>query len=94
MNYRDNKPEFFKDLTSTGILAYFEDERATAAEIEWFKGILTSPEYQIKDNPISKYNWGKIKTAFAREYLPEIAPADEKAKSMTMSERIELFLNS
>jgi hypothetical protein len=94
MNYRDKAPEFFKDLNSAGIMSFFEDERASVEEKNWLKGILTSPEYQMKDNPISKYNWGKIKTAFAREFFPDIAPAEVKAKTMTMSERIEAFLNS
>lgn len=94
MNYRDKAPEFFKDLNSTGIMSFFEDERASDEEKTWFKGVLTSPEFQMKDNPISKYNWGKIKTAFAREYFPDIAPAEVKVKTMTMSERIEAFLNS
>ena len=93
MNYRDKAPEFFKELTSAGIMAYFEDERASDEERQWFKGILTSPEYQLKQNPISKYNWGKIKTAFAREFFPEIAPVVEH-KPITMTARITMFLNS
>lgn len=93
MNYRDRRPEYIKDLNSTGIMSFFEDERATETEKNWFKTILTSPDYLVKDNPISKYNWGKIKTSFAREYFPDIAP-EEKEKVKTMSERIEAFLNS
>lgn len=94
MNYRDNKPEFFKDLSSNGIMLFFEDERASKTEKDWFKNILTSEEYQLKQNPISKYNWGKIKTAFAREYFHDIAPEEREKKDKTMNERIEDFLNS
>lgn len=95
MGYRDQKPEYFKDLSSTGIMEFFEDGRTSEVERKWFKDILTSPEYQLKDNPISKYNWGKIKTIFAREYFPEIAPSlENKNKAATMSDRIEAFLNS
>jgi hypothetical protein len=94
MNYRDKAPEFFKDLNSAGIMSFFEDERTSEEEKKWFKDILTSPDYQLKDNPISKYNWGKIKTVFAREFFPDIAPTETKAKILTMSERISTFLNS
>ena len=91
-NYRDNAPEFFKDLTSDGILSYFEDERTSENEMNWIKNILTSEEYMLRDNPITKWNWNKIKSVFAKEYFPNIAPENKK-KPFTTEDRIKgLFL--
>ena len=91
-NYRDERPEFYKELSSDGILAYFEDERATEEEIQWIKNILSDEEYKLHRNPISKWNWGKIKTAFAKEFFPEIAPVS-KESSISTEERINNLLN-
>lgn len=91
-NYRDIPPTFYKDLSSDEILAYFEDERATEDEINWIKNILSNEEYKLHKNPISKWNWGKIKTAFTKKYFPEIAPACIKPP-LTTEERINNLLN-
>ena len=87
MNYRDEAPKFYKFLTSKGIIAYFEDERTTEDELAWIKEILSSDEYLSPCSPISKWNWGKIKTAFAIKFFPEIAPAISD-KGLSMEERI------
>ncbi len=91
-NYRDEKPIFYKELTSDGILAYFEDERATEEDIQWIKDVLSNEEYKLHRNPISKWNWGKIKTAFAKQYFPEIAPVS-KDNSLSTEDRINNLLN-
>lgn len=91
-NYRDEKPIFYKELTSDGILAYFEDERATEEDLQWIKDILSNEEYKLHRNPISKWNWGKIKTAFAKQYFPEIAPVS-KDNSLSTEDRINNLLN-
>lgn len=91
MNYRDENPSFYSDLTSDGIMAFFEDERASEEDVLWMKAVLTSEEYQAKKNPISKWNWHKIKKVFAKKYFPEIAPVD-KEKTISMSDRVALFL--
>ena len=93
VNYRDEKPLYYKELSSSAILAYFEDERATAEEIGWIKNVLSSEEYKLHKNPISKWNWGKIKTAFAKEFFPDIAPAEKKEKSLSTEDRINKLLN-
>lgn len=74
-NYRDEAPAFRKDITSNGLLAFFEDERATEEDLTWIKDIFSSEDYMLRDNPISKWNWNKIKTAFVTKYFPELAPA-------------------
>lgn len=92
MNYRDEAPKFYKDLTSRGILTYFEDERTTDEELAWIQNILSSEDYMSPCSPISKWNWGKIKTAFALKFFPEIAPATSD-KSLTVEERVMNLLN-
>jgi hypothetical protein len=91
-NYRDAAPTFYKDLTSKGILSYFEDERTTEEELTWIQGILSDSEYQSPCNPISKWNWGKIKTAFAIKFFPDIAPVLTE-KTLTVKERVMNLLS-
>ena len=92
VDYRDNPPEFYKDLTSNGILAYFEDERVTNDELTWIKDILCNEEFMLKNNPISKRNWNKIKSHFAVKFFPDIAPATRE-KTMSTEDRISILLN-
>lgn len=92
MNYRDEAPKFYKDLNSNNILAYFEDERVTQEEIDWFKSVLADENYRLHKNPISKWNWAKIKNAFAKKFFPEIAP-ENKAKKPSIEDRISNLLN-
>lgn len=86
-NYRDEAPKSLKELTSDGILKFFEDERATEEDILWIREILTNEEYKTYKNPISQWRWGKIKTAFATKYFPNIAPAS-KSNTGTIDDRI------
>ena len=90
-NYRDEAPQFYKDLTSNGVLAFFEDERATEEDITWIQETLGSEDYKLHKNPISKWNWGKIKTAFATKYFPDIAPVGND-RNATTEERISNLL--
>ena len=90
--YRDTPPAFYKDLTSDGILSYFEDERATEEEIAWIQKVLTSEEYKAHNNPISKWKWGKIKSAFAIKFFPNIAPSYQKPP-LTTEERVSYLLD-
>ena len=91
INYRDEAPAFYKDLTSKGILTYFEDERTTDEELMWTREILSNKDFQSPSNPISKWNWGKIKTEFATKFFPNIAPAMTE-KTLTTEERIARLL--
>ena len=91
MNYRDCAPEYLKDITSDGIISFFEDERATKEERQWFKDIIFSEEYRLHANPISKYNWGKIKTTFVKQYFPALAPKETKNKISIEDRLINLF---
>lgn len=93
MNYRDKAPEYYKELTSDGIMSFFEDERATFEELEWFKNVINSPEYQAKKNPISKYKWHKIKNDFAKKFFPDIAPAEKVESKMTMEQRMNALFS-
>lgn len=86
-NYHDEAPKSLKELTSDGILSFFEDERATEEDIAWIKSVLTNEEFKTYKNPISQWRWGKIKTAFATEYFPDIAPV-AKNKTGTIDDRI------
>lgn len=91
MSYRDQNPQYYKELTSDGIIAFFEDERATKEEVEWFKEILINEEFRLHRNPISKWNWGKIKTEFAKKFFPDIAPLTTQS-ALTTEERINRLL--
>ena len=91
LNYRDEKPNSYKDLNSDAILAYFEDERASEDEVEWIREVLSSDEFKSPNNPISKWNWGRIKTAFAKAFFPDIAVAT-KEKPATTEDRIHKLL--
>lgn len=90
-NYHDITPTALKDINSNGILSYFEDERATIEDRRWFRDIVTSVEYQMVNNPISRYNWNKIKSAFARKYFPQIAPPERENKQ-TVEQRLTALL--
>lgn len=90
-NYRETAPESYKELTSNGIMNYFEDERASKEDKKWLKDILTSEDYRLPEGNISKYNWRKIKKEFCKKYFPEIAP-EERTVKLTMEERINAFL--
>ena len=92
IDYRDNPPEFYKDLTSNGILAYFEDERVTPDELAWVKEILSSEDFKLRNNPISKWNWNKIKSNFATKFFPDIAPATRE-KTVSTEDRINILLS-
>ena len=94
MNYRDNAPTSLKEITSNNIVTYFEDERCSTEELAWFKDIMTSPEYQTPTSPISRYNWGKIKTVFARKYFPEVAPAERSNSPLTIEDRLTQLFNN
>ena len=79
----------------TGTLRYIRSDAPVALteeEIQWIKNILSDEEYKLHRNPISKWNWGKIKTAFAKEFFPEIAPVS-KESSISTEERINNLLN-
>ena len=41
-NYHDEAPKSLKELTSDGILGFFEDERATEEDIACIKSVLTN----------------------------------------------------
>ena len=86
-NYRDEAPKSLKELTSDGVLQFFEDERATEEDILWIRDLLTNEEYKTYTNPISQWRWGKIKTAFATKYFPNIAPVN-KSNRGTIDDRI------
>ena len=88
MNYRDDAPHTLKEITSNGIVSFFEDERTSEEDLEWFRNVIYSEEYLLKNNPISKYNWGKIKTHFARRYFPELAPLTRDNKTLGIEERL------
>jgi hypothetical protein len=60
--------------------------------VQWIKEILSNEEYKLHRNPISKWNWGKIKTAFAKRFFPEIAPIS-KENAVTTEDRINKLLN-
>lgn len=92
VDYRDNPPEFYKDLTSNGILTYFEDERVTEEELNWMKDILSSEDFKLRNNPISKWNWNKIKSNFATKFFPDIAPANRE-RTMSTEDRINMLLS-
>lgn len=85
---------FFKELTSDGIISYFEDTRTTAEELQWFNSVLTDKENLLTNSYISKYNWARIKKAFAKQFFPEIAPIDTPVKKISIEDRLNaLFAN-
>jgi len=92
MTYHDKAPNCLSEVTSDGILAYFEDERSSKEDRKWFYDLINSGEYSNPTNPISKYNWNKIKSAFAREFFPTIAPAQRS--KISIEDRINnLFMS-
>lgn len=93
MTYHDTPPVALKEVTSDGILSFFEDDRASKEDREWFRETITSPEYISLNNPISKYNWNKFKSAFARKYFPAIAPVDRSMKKSIEERMSNLFNN-
>ena len=92
MTYHDQAPSCLSAVTSDGILAFFEDERSTSEDRQWFFNLIQSGEYSNPTNPISKYNWNKIKSAFAREFFPDIAPA-QRSKLSIEDRMNNLFVN-
>lgn len=86
--YRDVAPQSMKSLTSSEIVAYFEDERATAEDIAWFRDIMTNDAYKNPRSPISNYRWPAIKKEFAKKYFPEIAPVETPTKALSIEDRL------
>lgn len=86
--YRDFPPTEMSDLTSDGIVEFFEDRRATEEDIKWFSDICSSPDYYPTSN-IGYLNWNKVKLAFAEKYFPKIAP--KPVSQETMAQRLMKF---
>lgn len=84
MNYHDEMPTKYANITAEGIVNYFSDISTSQEERAWFVDLLRNPKAMRSDGA---RNWNYIRAAFAEKYNIPIT-----TKKISVTSRLgELF---
>lgn len=92
LNPLTDKPEVKTDITKKFMLAYMKSEKATPADIEWFKGVISNPANQkeyinhLNNQPYTDIDVPKVRKEFGLRFYPYLY--EEKKGTKTFIDTI------